>query len=113
MYNINKRTQFNTAGDLKKLLANIADETPISICGDSDCWFHIEMDESIICLDCEDLEECYEDYECQCPNGGDESNDCADCPYSCDYHFVNGECVRRGMEHTVCDRGGDNRYTQH
>lgn len=33
--------------------------------------------------------------ECQCPNGGDETDDCADCAYSCDYHFVNGECVRR------------------
>ena len=37
----------------------------------------------------------HEDNELQCPNGGDESNDCADCVYSCDYHFVNGECVRR------------------
>jgi hypothetical protein len=33
--------------------------------------------------------------ELECPNGGDETNDCADCIYSCDYHFVNGECVRR------------------
>ena len=31
----------------------------------------------------------------KCPLGGDETNDCADCAYSCDYHFVNGECVRR------------------
>ena len=31
----------------------------------------------------------------ECPLGGDETNDCADCSYSCDYHFVNGECVRR------------------
>ena len=31
----------------------------------------------------------------ECPLGGDETNDCADCAYSCDYHFVNGECVRR------------------
>ena len=31
----------------------------------------------------------------ECPLGGDETDDCADCPYSCDYHFVNGECVRR------------------
>ena len=30
-----------------------------------------------------------------CPIGGDISNDCADCAYACDYHFVNGECVRR------------------
>jgi hypothetical protein len=31
----------------------------------------------------------------ECPLGGDETNDCADCPYAGDYHFVNGECVRR------------------
>jgi len=31
----------------------------------------------------------------ECPLGGDETDDCADCPYSGDYHFVNGECVRR------------------
>ena len=31
----------------------------------------------------------------KCPLGGDETDDCADCAYSCDYHFVNGECVRR------------------
>lgn len=31
----------------------------------------------------------------ECPLGGDETNDCADCAYSCDYHFKNGECVRR------------------
>ena len=30
-----------------------------------------------------------------CPLGGDIENDCADCIYSCDYHFVNGECVKR------------------
>jgi hypothetical protein len=33
--------------------------------------------------------------ECECPLGGDETNDCADCAYAGDYHFVNGECVRR------------------
>lgn len=63
MYDINKRKQFNTVGDLKALLANIADDTKIVICGDTYCWFHIEMDESIICLDCEDLDECYEEEE--------------------------------------------------
>lgn len=36
-----------------------------------------------------------EDFECQCPLGGDETNDCADCSYSGDYHFVDGECVAK------------------
>ena len=33
--------------------------------------------------------------ECECPLDGDESNDCADCAYSLDYHFVDGKCVKR------------------
>lgn len=37
----------------------------------------------------------YETDACECPNGGDESDDCADCVYNIDYHFVDGECVRR------------------
>lgn len=31
----------------------------------------------------------------KCPLGGDETDDCADCAYSADYHFVDGECVLR------------------
>lgn len=30
-----------------------------------------------------------------CPLGGDTENDCADCAYSGDFHFKNGECVSR------------------
>lgn len=37
----------------------------------------------------------YHNEGCECPLGGDETNDCADCVYACDYHSVNGECVRR------------------
>ena len=36
-----------------------------------------------------------EEIKLQCPLGGDETNDCADCAYSGDFHFVNGECVKR------------------
>lgn len=30
-----------------------------------------------------------------CPLGGDETNDCEGCFYSGDYHFVDGECLKR------------------
>ena len=30
-----------------------------------------------------------------CPFSGDETNDCAGCAYSGDFHFVKGECQRR------------------
>ena len=33
--------------------------------------------------------------EFECPLGGDETNDCADCIYAGDFHFVKGECVKR------------------
>lgn len=61
MYNIDKRKQCDTVGDLKKLLAEVSDDTKIVICGDDYCWFHIEEDESVVCFDYEDLEECYEE----------------------------------------------------
>jgi hypothetical protein len=31
-----------------------------------------------------------------CPEGGDLANDCKGCTYSGDYHFVTGECLKRG-----------------
>ena len=36
-----------------------------------------------------------DELQCGCPLGGDKTDDCADCAYSEDYHYVNGECVRR------------------
>ena len=42
----------------------------------------------------------------QCPLGGDISNDCADCVYSGEFHFVDGECVRR-EEYVPSSTNGD------
>lgn len=36
-----------------------------------------------------------DEQQCKCPLGDDEADDCADCVYSADYHFADGECVRR------------------
>jgi len=33
-----------------------------------------------------------------CPLGGDTKNNCADCVYSGDYEYKNGECLRRKTE---------------
>ena len=63
MYDITKRKQFKTVGDLKELLKNIPDEAQIVVTGDDYCWFHIEEDGSVICLDCEELDEVYDEYE--------------------------------------------------
>ena len=68
MYDISKRKQFSTVGELKKLLENYSDDTQIVITGDDYCWFHAEKDESVICLDTEDLEECYEEQDDYTPS---------------------------------------------
>lgn len=63
MFDIEKRAQFNTVGDLKQLLKDIPDNVKIVITGDDYCWFHIEQDGSVICLDCEELDDAYDDCE--------------------------------------------------
>lgn len=68
MYNIKRRKQFKTVGDLKKILANVSDETRIVVTGDSCCWFHIEEDESVVCLDVEELDDAYEEEDYYCPS---------------------------------------------
>lgn len=60
MYDITKKKQFKTVGDLKALLKDIPDETQIVVTGDDYCWFHIEEDGSVICLDVEELDDAYE-----------------------------------------------------
>lgn len=78
MYDITKRKQFETVGDLKELLKDIPNETQIVVTGDDYCWFHIERDGSVICLDVEDLDDTYEEeygtpYNVPCDHGK--------CPY--------------------------------
>ena len=61
MYDIFERKQFSTVGELRQLLASLNDDTKVLVTGDDYCWFHVEEDQSAICLDTEDLEDCYED----------------------------------------------------
>ncbi len=60
MFNLTKRSAFQTVGDLRELLCYLPAETRVCICGDISCFYHEEEDRSTICLNCEDLEECYE-----------------------------------------------------
>ena len=55
--------------------------------------FYDAMEEAMQISPCAGLKIIEE--ECKCPLGGDEANDCADCAYAGDYHFVDGECVER------------------
>ena len=61
MYNISKRKQFSTVGELKQLVADIGDDTVVSICGDGSAWIHVETDGSLICLDYDGLDDYYEE----------------------------------------------------
>ena len=61
MFNLRKRASFSTVGELEELLRELPRNTPVTICGDSRCYYHEELDRSVICLDCEDLEENYKE----------------------------------------------------
>ncbi len=61
MFDLSKRSAFQTVGDLRMLLSNLSTETRVCICGDANCFYHEERDRSVICLDNEDLSEFYEE----------------------------------------------------
>ena len=61
MYDIRKRRGFQTVGKLRVMLNHLPAHTRVSICGDLNCFFHEEQDSSLICLDCEDLNDHYEE----------------------------------------------------
>ena len=61
MYDIRKRNGFQTVGELRAMLNHLPANTRVSICGDANCFYHEERDGSLICLDCEDLNYCYEE----------------------------------------------------
>lgn len=63
MFNLKKRKRFTTIGELETILRTMPADTPITICGDSRCFYHEALDRSVVCLDCEDLAECYTDTE--------------------------------------------------
>jgi hypothetical protein len=63
MYDISKRKQFSTVGELRQLIAGLNDDTRVVVTGDDYCWFHIEKDESVICFDVEDLDNWYDEEE--------------------------------------------------
>lgn len=61
MFDIEKRKQFETVGELRALLSALPGDTRVTITGDDYCWYHEEDDGSVICLDTEPLDESYDD----------------------------------------------------
>lgn len=106
MYDITKRKQFSTVGGLKELLKDIPNETQIVVTGDDYCWFHIEKDGSVICLDVEELDDAYEeenfdhsDYYTPCDYG--------DCPYNAEGGYDCRNCCGLGVDEDSYDEYDD------
>lgn len=105
MYDITKRKQFKTVGDLKELLKAIPDETQIVITGDNCCWFHIAEDGSVICLDVEELDDCYDEEDFD-PNDYYTPCDYGECPYNAEGGYDCRNCCGLGV-----DEDEDDEYT--
>lgn len=55
MLNPDRTAHFETIGELKELLKDVPDNSKVAITGEDNCFFHIEEDNSVVCLDTEDL----------------------------------------------------------
>lgn len=50
-----------TVGQLVDILQGLPQDTSIVICGDDYCYIHVESDGSVVNLDNNSLEDCYDD----------------------------------------------------
>jgi len=97
-------TFIDLEGDCR-LLGGILIDDAYVICGECGGVFEL-ADDNIKIIDkfpnwvpiSEEIKGDTADKTTHCPLDGDITNDCADCIYSCDYHFVDGECVEREVE---------------
>ena len=60
MFDIEFKKSFTTVGELRELLENWGDDTPVSICGEIVGWFHADTECTGITLDYSELEDSYE-----------------------------------------------------
>ena len=62
MYNAEKLVGAidTTVSALIEELKKLPPDAKIAICGDSYCFIHVETDNSVVCIDNEMLDECYE-----------------------------------------------------
>lgn len=50
-----------TVGQLVNILQGLPQDATIAICGDDYCYIHLESDGSVVNLDNNSLEDCYDD----------------------------------------------------
>lgn len=63
MYDKNRMKKFTTGltvKDLIEALKEYPEDAVVDICGDNYCYIHVEENDSVVNIDNEDLEECYE-----------------------------------------------------
>ena len=61
MYDLNKRSYFTTLGELRRLLADLPDDTEVSGAGAFGAWLHFDKESDIVCIDPESLYEHYDE----------------------------------------------------
>ena len=59
MFDLTKRANYTTLGELRMLLKDMPDDTFILTCGYSDSWVHFSSDGEFISFDFDSLEEDY------------------------------------------------------
>ena len=66
MYDVNKRKNLSgmNVGELINELNKLPKDAKVLCCGDDYLYLHVEKDDSVICIDTEDLEDLYAD----CPD---------------------------------------------
>lgn len=62
MYDTAKRKQFfnATVADVISELSKLLENAILHCCGDNLFWLHVEQDGSAVCIDTENLEDCYD-----------------------------------------------------
>lgn len=80
-----KQCDLTTVREMKNRFPNVEEHDIPYFCGacmdDASEEEYTEMEQQVLNL--------------KCPFGGDENDDCKDCAYAAEYHFEDGECVRR------------------
>ena len=67
LYDIKRRKELSgmTVKDVIAELSKMPSDAVITCCGDSYVWLHVEQDSSVVCIDNESLDDCYDrDYDC-------------------------------------------------
>ena len=62
MFDIEKRKNLSgmPVSEVIAELSKLPQNAQVLCCGDTYVWLHVEQDGSVVCIDTEDLEECYE-----------------------------------------------------